>query len=79
MGLGNSGLDTGSGLAVSLAEQPVRLGGKFLRPEVMLWSGHRCSTRLIVLALGVIPPTLPRDLPYGACRHSDRARNRVGG
>ena len=32
--------DARSGLAVSLAEQPVRLSGKFLRPAVMLWSVH---------------------------------------
>jgi hypothetical protein len=40
MGLGNRSPDTRSGLAVSLAEQPVRLGGKFLGPAVMLWSSH---------------------------------------
>ena len=40
MGLGNGGPDARSGLAVSLAEQPVRLSGKFLSPAVMLWSGH---------------------------------------
>jgi hypothetical protein len=40
MGLGNRSSDTRSGLAVSLAEQPVRLGGKFLGPAVMLWSSH---------------------------------------
>jgi hypothetical protein len=40
MGLGHGGPDAGGGLAVSLAEQPVRLGGKFLSADVMLWSGH---------------------------------------
>jgi hypothetical protein len=40
MGLGDGGPCACSGLAVSLAEQPVRLGGKFLRPAVMLWSVH---------------------------------------
>ncbi len=40
MGLGNGGPDARSGLAVSLAGQPVRLSGKFLSPAVMLWSGH---------------------------------------
>lgn len=40
MGLGDGGPDARSGLAVSLAEQPVRLSGKFLRPAVMLWSVH---------------------------------------
>ena len=37
---GDAGPDTRSGLAVSLAGQPVRLSGKFLSPAVMLWSGH---------------------------------------
>ena len=40
MGLGNGGPDTRSGLAVSLAEQAVRLSGKFLGTAVMLWSSH---------------------------------------
>ncbi len=40
MGLGHGGSDARSLLAVSLAEQPVRLGGKFLGADVMLWSGH---------------------------------------
>lgn len=40
MGLGNSGPDARSGLAIPLAEQPVRLGGKFLGAHVMLWSRH---------------------------------------
>jgi hypothetical protein len=40
VGLGNCGPDGGSGLAVSLAEQFVRLSGKFLGAPVMLWSGH---------------------------------------
>ena len=47
MGLGDSGPDTRGGLAVSLAEQPVRLSGKFLGTAVMLWSGHCCSTSLV--------------------------------
>jgi hypothetical protein len=47
MGLGNSGPGTRSGLAVCLAEQPVRLGGKFLRPAVILWHARRCSTCLL--------------------------------
>ena len=51
MGLGHGGPGTRDGLAVSLAEQPVRLSGKLLSPAVMLWSGHCCSTRLVVLAL----------------------------
>ena len=65
MGLGHGGPGTRSGLAVSLAEQPVRLSGKFLGTAVMLWSAHRCSTCLVVLTLGVIPRTPPGDLPYG--------------
>ena len=36
MGLGHGGPDARSGLAVSLAEQPVRLSGKFLGTAVML-------------------------------------------
>ena len=40
MGLGNGGPHAGSGLAVSLAEQLVRLRGKFLSAAEMLWSGH---------------------------------------
>ena len=54
MGLGNGGPDACSGLA----EQAVRLGGKFLGAAVMLWSSHRCSTCLVVLTLRVIPRTL---------------------
>ena len=40
IGLGNGGPDARSGLAVTLAEQPVRLSGKFLSAAVMLCSGH---------------------------------------
>jgi hypothetical protein len=40
MGLGNRSPDTRSGLAVSKAELPVRLGGEFLGAAVMLRSGH---------------------------------------
>jgi hypothetical protein len=40
MGLGDDGPDARSGLAVSLAEQPVRLGSKFLSAAVVLWSGN---------------------------------------
>jgi hypothetical protein len=65
MGLGNSGPCARCGLAVSLAEQPVRLSGKFLSPAVMLWSAHRCSTCLVVLTLGVIPRKPPAISPYG--------------
>ena len=39
-GPGDGGPDTRSGLAVSLAEQPVRLRCKFPGAAVMLWSGH---------------------------------------
>ena len=67
MGLSHGGPGTRGGLAVSLAEQPVRLGGKFLSAQLMLWSAHRCSTCLVVLALGVIPRTPPGELPPVAC------------
>ena len=40
MGLGNGSPDTRSGLAISLAEQPVRLSGQFPGAAAMLWSGH---------------------------------------
>jgi hypothetical protein len=40
MGLGHGGPDARGGLAVSLAEQSVRLSGKLLSPAVMLWSTH---------------------------------------
>ena len=40
MGLGNGGPHASSGPAVSLAEQLVRLRGKFLSAAEMLWSGH---------------------------------------
>ena len=63
MGLGNGGPDARSGLAVSLAEQPVRLSGKFPGAAVMLWSSHLGSTRLVVLALAVIPPRFPVTSP----------------
>jgi hypothetical protein len=55
MGLGSGGPHARSGLAVSLAEQPVRLSGKFLGTAVMLRSSHCSSTCLIVQALDVIP------------------------
>ena len=63
MGLGHSGPGTRSGLTVALAEQPVRLSGKFLSPAVMLWSAYRCSACLVVLTLGVIPRKPSGDLP----------------
>jgi hypothetical protein len=40
MGLGYGGPCARGGLAVSLAEQPVRLCGKFFGAAVMLWSAH---------------------------------------
>jgi len=49
MGLGHGGPHARRGLAVSLAEQPVRLGGKLLGTAVMFRSGHRCSTYLVAL------------------------------
>lgn len=57
MGQDHGGPDTRSGLAGSLAGQPVRLSAKFPGAAVMLWSGHRCATCLVVLALGAIPRT----------------------
>jgi hypothetical protein len=77
MGLGSGGPGTRRGLAVSLAEQPVCLGGKFFGTAVMLRSRHGCSTRLVVLALDVIPRPLPvNSLPRHA-RNDDRARHRL--
>ena len=64
MGLGDGGPCARSGLAVSLAEQPVRLSGKLLSPAVMLWSAPRCSTCLVVLTRGVIPRKPPATSPY---------------
>jgi hypothetical protein len=43
MGLGNGGPNVGSGLAISLAEQLMRLRGKFLSAAEMLRSSHWCS------------------------------------
>ena len=40
MGLGYGGPGAPSGLAVSLAEQPLRLSGEFLGAAVVLRSGH---------------------------------------
>jgi len=39
-GPGSVGPCARGGLAVSLAEQPVRFRGKFFGAAVMLWSGH---------------------------------------
>jgi hypothetical protein len=53
---------------------------QFLGAAVVLWSAHRCSTHLVVLALGVIPRTPPGELPFRwHARHGNRARNRAGG
>jgi hypothetical protein len=67
VGLGYGGPGARSGLAVSLAEEPVRLSGEFLGAAVVLRSGHGCSTFLVVLAQRVIPravlvivPAVPR-------------------
>ena len=77
MGLGHGGPDSRGGLVVSLAEQPVRLGGQFLGAAVVLWSAHRCSTYLVVLALGVIPRTPPGELPFRwHARHGAQAGGR---
>ena len=58
MGLGHGGPGARGGLAISLAEQPVRLSGEFLGAAVMLRSGHCCSTYLVALAQRVIPHTV---------------------
>ena len=66
MGLGYGGPDTGSGLAICLAEQPVRLSGEFLGAAVMPRSGH-CSTYLVALAQRVIPHTFLLIFPAVSC------------
>jgi hypothetical protein len=45
MCLGHGGPDTRSGLAVSLAEQPVRLSSKFFGVAIVLWSCHSSCRR----------------------------------
>lgn len=65
MGLGYGGPGTRSGLAISLAEQPVRLNGAFPGAAVMLRSGHCCSTYLVALAQRVIPHTFLLTFPDG--------------
>ena len=62
MGLGHGGLDARSGLAISLAEQPVRLRGKFLSPAVVLWSCHGNSTGLVTRSESDITHTLSNSL-----------------
>ena len=49
------------GLAVSLAEEPVRLSGEFPGAAVVLRSG--CSAYLVALAQSVIPHTVLLTLP----------------
>ena len=63
MGLGHGGPGARSGLAISLAEQPVRLSGEFPGAAVMLRSGHGCSTYLVALAQRVIPHTVLLTFP----------------
>ena len=79
MGLGSGGPHARSGLAISLAEQPVRLSGEFFGTAVMLRSGHCCSTYLVALAQRVIPHTFLMTFPAVPCHHCDEARNRAGG
>ena len=55
MGLGSGGPGTRGGLAVSLAEQFMRLSGEFLGTAVMLGSGHCCSMYPVAPAQRVIP------------------------
>lgn len=64
MGLGDGGPDTRSGLAASLAEQPVRFSGKFLGATVMLWSGHR-APRVSLPGPGSDTTHAPGDSTYG--------------
>ena len=66
MGLGYSGPGTRRGLAISLAEQPVRLSGQFLGAAVVLRSGHCYSTYLVALAQRVIPHTFLLTIPGGS-------------
>src|SRR6185437_16005881 len=47
MGLGHGGPDARAGLAISLAEQPVRLSSKFLGAPIVLRSCHRYSAFLV--------------------------------
>lgn len=65
MGLGYGGPGTRSGLAISLAEQRVRLSGAFPGAAVMLRSGHCCSTYLVAPAQRVIPHTFLLTFPDG--------------
>ena len=77
MGLGYGGPGARSGLAVSLAEQPVRLSGEFLGAAVMLRSGHCCSTYLVALAQRVIPHTVLVTFP--GMPATATSQNRAGG
>ena len=63
MGLRYGGPFTRSRLAISLAEQPVRLSGEFLGAAGVLRSGHCCSTYLVALAQRVIPHTVLMIFP----------------
>ncbi len=80
MGLVHGGPDTRSGLAVTLAEQPVRLNGKFLSAAVMLWSGHP----MLHVSRWPGPGSDTTHAPpvnsaVVTRRHGDRARNRTDG
>jgi hypothetical protein len=66
-GLGHGGPGARGGLAVSLAEQPVRLSGKFLDAAVVLRSGYCCSTYCVALAQRVIPHTVLVTFPAVPC------------
>jgi len=50
MGVGNGSPHANSGLAVSVPEQPVCLGGNFLSAPEMLWTGHK-GAPLVLLSL----------------------------
>jgi hypothetical protein len=56
-----------SGLAVSLAERPVRLSGEFLGAAVMPRSGHCCSMYLIALGSERDTTRSPVISPTVAC------------
>jgi hypothetical protein len=61
MDLGCGGPGTPSGLAITLAGQPVRLSGEFPGAAAML----RSSTYLVAQAQKVIPRTFPLTIPDG--------------
>ncbi len=77
MGLGNGGPYVGRGLAVSLAEQLVRLRGKFLSPAEMLGYGHWRSFSSL-FGTGVITTQAHRRTPTPTCRTDDHQLRQCG-